>query len=144
MGRPLVAPPGLDPRVAVALRQAFADAMHDPELIAEGARMDLELGFVPGADVQAMVERLYKSPPDVIARARKRSSRRISRTNARRCLCSRQVSARHFSRHTRSKKKIKKFLASSRCIDAKICYDVSAGFCYEPAGVGAWLSTLRA
>jgi len=69
MGRPLVAPPGIDPRLAQALRQAFADAMRDPHLIAEGAKMDLELGFVSGADVQAMVERLYKSPPDVIARA---------------------------------------------------------------------------
>jgi tripartite-type tricarboxylate transporter receptor subunit TctC len=69
MGRPLVAPPGLDPRVVQALRQGFADAMHDPQLIAEGAKMDLELGFVSGADVQATVERLYTSPPDVIARA---------------------------------------------------------------------------
>jgi tripartite-type tricarboxylate transporter receptor subunit TctC len=69
MGRPLVAPPGLDPPVAHLLQQAFAGAMHDPQLIAEGAKMDLELGFVPGGDVQAMVERLYQSPPDVIARA---------------------------------------------------------------------------
>jgi tripartite-type tricarboxylate transporter receptor subunit TctC len=69
MGRPLVAPPGLDPRVAQALRQALADAMHDPQLIAEGAKMDLELGFVSGAEVQAIVERLYRSPAEVIARA---------------------------------------------------------------------------
>jgi tripartite-type tricarboxylate transporter receptor subunit TctC len=69
MGRPLVAPPGVDPRVAQALRQAFADAMRDPQLIAEAAKMDLELGFVSGADVQATVERLYKSSADVIARA---------------------------------------------------------------------------
>jgi tripartite-type tricarboxylate transporter receptor subunit TctC len=69
MGRPLLAPPGIDPRVTQALRAAFADAMRDPQLIAEGARMDLELGFVGGADVQATVERGYKSPPEVIARA---------------------------------------------------------------------------
>jgi tripartite-type tricarboxylate transporter receptor subunit TctC len=69
MGRPLVAPPGIEPRLAQALRQAFAEAMRDPQLIAEAAKMDLELGFVSGADVQAMVERLYRSPPDVIARA---------------------------------------------------------------------------
>jgi hypothetical protein len=43
--------------------------MRDPQLIAEGAKMDLELGFVPGVDVQALVERLYNSPPEVIARA---------------------------------------------------------------------------
>ena len=69
MGRPLVAPPGLDPSVGEALRSAFAAAMHDPELIGEAAKMDLELGFVSGADVQALVERLYSSPPEVIARA---------------------------------------------------------------------------
>src|SRR5437899_2469621 len=69
MGRPVLAPPGVDPRVAEALRRAFADAMHDPQFIAEGAKMDLELNFVSGADVQAMIERLYKAPPDVIARA---------------------------------------------------------------------------
>jgi hypothetical protein len=51
------------------LRDAFAEAMRDPQLIAEGAKMDLELGFVPGVDVQALVERLYNSPPEVIARA---------------------------------------------------------------------------
>ena len=43
MGRPLVAPPGLDPRVTEALRKAFADAMRDPQFIAEGDKIDLEL-----------------------------------------------------------------------------------------------------
>jgi tripartite-type tricarboxylate transporter receptor subunit TctC len=69
MGRPLIAPPGLDPTMVELLRAAFAAAMRDPQLIAEAAKMDLELGFVPGAEVQAMVERLYQSPPEVIARA---------------------------------------------------------------------------
>jgi tripartite-type tricarboxylate transporter receptor subunit TctC len=69
MGRPLVAPPGLHPSVGEALRAAFAAAMHDPQLIAEAAKMELELGFVGGADVQALVERLYRSPPKVIERA---------------------------------------------------------------------------
>jgi tripartite-type tricarboxylate transporter receptor subunit TctC len=69
MGRPVVAPPGLDPRVAQALRKAFADAMHDPQFIAEGAKIDMELNFVGGAEVQALIERLYQSAPDVVARA---------------------------------------------------------------------------
>ena len=69
MGRPLVAPPGLDPRVVQALRRGFADAMGDPQFIAEGAKMSLELEFVGGATVQSTVERLYQSPPAVIARA---------------------------------------------------------------------------
>src|SRR5262245_22411396 len=69
MGRPLVGPPGLEGRVGEVLRAGVAAAMRDPQLVAEGARMNLELEFVAGADVQALVERLYHSPPEVIARA---------------------------------------------------------------------------
>ncbi|HEV3373574.1 MAG TPA: hypothetical protein VG145_13575, partial [Xanthobacteraceae bacterium] len=61
---------GLDPRVAQALRAGFAAAMNDPELKAEGARTGLEINFVSGEDVQALVEGLYRSPPAVVARVR--------------------------------------------------------------------------
>ena len=70
MGRPLVAPPGLDARVTAALREGFAAAMQDPELLAEAERMGLEINTVPGEEVQALVEKLYRAPPGVIARAR--------------------------------------------------------------------------
>jgi len=69
MGRPLLAPPGLDAGVVRALRQGFADAMSDPELIAESERTGLEINFVSGSDVQALVARLYQNPPTVVARA---------------------------------------------------------------------------
>ena len=69
MGRPLVAPPGLDPRVVEAFREALEKAMHDPALIAEGAKMDLELNYVSGTKVQAIVERLYQAPLEVVMRA---------------------------------------------------------------------------
>jgi hypothetical protein len=44
-------------------------ARHDPALIAEAAKINLELNFASSEDVQALVERLYHSPSDVIARA---------------------------------------------------------------------------
>jgi len=69
MGRPLIAPPGLSPATAAALRRGFDEAMHDPDLIAEAAKIDLELNFVSGEEVQAMVERLYRLPPEVLRRA---------------------------------------------------------------------------
>ena len=69
MGRPLIAPPSLDPRLTQVLRDGFAAAMNDPELLAEGARTGLEINFVSGDDVQALVEGLYRSPPAVVARA---------------------------------------------------------------------------
>ena len=69
MGRPVVAPPGLDPKIVQALRKAFTEAMHDPQFIAEGAKIDMELNYVGGEEVQALIERLYKSAPEVISRA---------------------------------------------------------------------------
>jgi tripartite-type tricarboxylate transporter receptor subunit TctC len=69
MGRPLIAPPGLDPRLAQALRAGFAAAMNDPELLAEAERTGLEINFVSGDDVRALVEGLYGSPTAVVARA---------------------------------------------------------------------------
>jgi tripartite-type tricarboxylate transporter receptor subunit TctC len=69
MGRPVVAPPGVDPRVVEVLRKAFADTMRDPQFIAEGAKIGLELEFVSGQEVQSMVERLYRSPANVVSRA---------------------------------------------------------------------------
>jgi hypothetical protein len=38
-------------------------------LIAEAAKIGLELNFVSGESVQSLVERLYHSAPDVVARA---------------------------------------------------------------------------
>jgi len=70
MGRPVVAPPGMDPRVAVALRQGFADVMHDPEFVAECEKINLETRFVSGEDVQNIVDGLFALPADVVQQAR--------------------------------------------------------------------------
>jgi tripartite-type tricarboxylate transporter receptor subunit TctC len=69
MGRPVVAPPGVDLRVVDVLRKALADTMRDPQFIAEGAKIGLELEFVAGGEVQSLVERLYRSPAPVVSRA---------------------------------------------------------------------------
>jgi len=69
MGRPVVAPPGLEARVVDVLRTAFTATMRDPQFLAEGAKIGMELEYVSGADVQALVERLYRSPANVVKRA---------------------------------------------------------------------------
>lgn len=43
--------------------------MRDPGLIADAKKINLELNYVSGEDVQALVERLYRLPPGVISRA---------------------------------------------------------------------------
>jgi tripartite-type tricarboxylate transporter receptor subunit TctC len=71
MGRPVVAPPGLDPAVVATLRKAFADVMRDPSFIADCEKINLEINFVRGEDVQALMEQVSAFPKGVIAEARK-------------------------------------------------------------------------
>lgn len=68
MGRPFVAPPGVPSATVAMLRKAFAGAMHDPELIAETKRIDMEINYVSGKEIQALVEKLYAFPKDTVAR----------------------------------------------------------------------------
>jgi tripartite-type tricarboxylate transporter receptor subunit TctC len=71
MGRPLVAPPGLDPAVVAALRRGFAETMRDPGFIADCEKINLEINFVSGEDVQALMQQISALPESVIAEARK-------------------------------------------------------------------------
>src|SRR5215468_641924 len=63
---PLLAPPDLPQERVHELRNAFDAMMKDPELIAESARMMLDVDPVNGLELQALVERLYDTPPEVI------------------------------------------------------------------------------
>ena len=69
MGRPVVAPPGLDPRTVAVLRKAFDDTLKDPEFLAEAEKIGLEINHVSGEEVEALVKSLYALPKNVIARA---------------------------------------------------------------------------
>jgi tripartite-type tricarboxylate transporter receptor subunit TctC len=69
MGRPVVAPPGLDPRTVAALRKAFNDTLKDPEFLAEADKIGLEINHVSGEEVEALVKSLYALPKNIIARA---------------------------------------------------------------------------
>ena len=53
------------------LRSAFDAMMKDRELLAEAARQGLDVDPVSGAEMQALVARLYATPPDVIDLVRK-------------------------------------------------------------------------
>jgi tripartite-type tricarboxylate transporter receptor subunit TctC len=68
VGRPWVAPEGVPPKTVAILRKAFDDTMADPELRADAAKRKLDLDPTPGADIQAVVEDMYKTPPAVVER----------------------------------------------------------------------------
>jgi len=69
-GRPYVMPPGVPAERVAALRQAFVETFNDPALRAEGDKMQLDLDYMSGDDLQALVAKLYALPPNIVARAK--------------------------------------------------------------------------
>lgn len=70
MGRPYFLPDGVPAERVAALRKAFDDTVKDPAMAADFKRLKLELSPVPGEEIQAMLARVYATPPEVVARAR--------------------------------------------------------------------------
>jgi len=70
IGRPFIAPPGLSPEVTAMLRKAFDDTLRDPVFLAEMEKAKLEVNPVSGEETQALVARLFKTPPAVVERAK--------------------------------------------------------------------------
>ena len=70
IARPFAAPPSVPADRLAALRSAFSATMKDKEFLAEAAKQKLEVDPVSGADVQKLMEDLYKTPPEVLARAK--------------------------------------------------------------------------
>jgi tripartite-type tricarboxylate transporter receptor subunit TctC len=69
-GRPFVAPPGTNAEAVKILRDAFAAAMKDKELLADAEKAKIDINALDGAKVQDVVEKVYASPPAVVARAK--------------------------------------------------------------------------
>jgi tripartite-type tricarboxylate transporter receptor subunit TctC len=69
-GRPYVMPPGVPAERVAALRKAFVETLNDKALRAEGDKMQLDLDYMSGDDLQALVAKLYALPPAVVARAK--------------------------------------------------------------------------
>jgi tripartite-type tricarboxylate transporter receptor subunit TctC len=70
MGRPFFAPPGVPPERVKALRDAFEKTLKDPQFLAEAEKMGIEVQHVGGEAIHALLDRVYASPPEVIARAK--------------------------------------------------------------------------
>jgi len=70
MGRPFVVAPGVPADRIAALRTAFDATMKDETFLAEAKQQKMEIDPVPGAEINALLERVYTAPPAVIARIR--------------------------------------------------------------------------
>ena len=75
LGRSFAAPPGLPADRLAALRSAFANAVADPALLAEAAKLDLDINSQSGAEVQAFIERVHGFEPAIVERAKKALSK---------------------------------------------------------------------
>ena len=65
-GRPYAFPPDV-PRVRVdIMRKAFADALKDPELVAEAEKIKIDMTYRPPDRFEQLVKNLYDTPPDMI------------------------------------------------------------------------------
>ncbi len=69
-GRPFITPPGIPADRLKALQDAFAASLRDPDFLAEAEKRKLEVQYVSGPDLLAIIQKAYKSPPEVVARVR--------------------------------------------------------------------------
>ena len=66
--RPYFLAPGTPKARVQLLRKAFADTLKDPELLAEAKKANLEIEYVSGEDVDAIVQGLHKIEPAFVAK----------------------------------------------------------------------------
>ena len=69
MGRPFLAPPAVPQDRVDALRKAFMDTMNDKEFLADAEKAQLEIAPVAGDKVQALVQEIYQTPPEIAKKA---------------------------------------------------------------------------
>ena len=70
MGRPFVMPPGVPADRVKILRDAFDAAVKDPALLEDAKAQSMEIDPVSGAEINALLDRVYAAPADVVARLR--------------------------------------------------------------------------
>ena len=70
-GRTLIAPPGVPAARVVALRRAFDAVVKDQVMLSELTRAGMVIEPNTGEEVQAVVERMIATPPEIVARMRK-------------------------------------------------------------------------
>jgi hypothetical protein len=66
--RPLIAPPDVPAERIAVLRKAFAALAGDQEFLAEADKARIELGFVPGEEIDKVVALIAATPADIADR----------------------------------------------------------------------------
>jgi len=53
------------------LRRAFAETLHDPELVAEADRLKLDMTYRPPEDLERLVANLYETSSEMVETVKK-------------------------------------------------------------------------
>ena len=70
MGRPFLAPPGVPAERVKLLRDSFMQAVASPGLLEEAKKQKLEISPMSGGEIDALLAKYYKTPPEVIEKVR--------------------------------------------------------------------------
>jgi tripartite-type tricarboxylate transporter receptor subunit TctC len=68
--RSYIAPPGTPDEEIAILRKAFDETMVDPQFLADAEKAKISITPLQGTKVQALIEKLYATPKDVVERAK--------------------------------------------------------------------------
>ena len=70
-GQPIVVAPGTSPERIKLLRDGYAAALKDPELLADAKRAKMDVEFVSGEELQNLAQEVMNQPADVLERVKK-------------------------------------------------------------------------
>jgi tripartite-type tricarboxylate transporter receptor subunit TctC len=70
-GRPFVMPPDVPKDRVDAVRKAFDAMIHDAQFLAEAKKLRMDLDVLSGADMDALLKRVYASPAHIVDAARR-------------------------------------------------------------------------
>ena len=70
-GRAMIAPPGTRAELVKILRAAYAQALKDPELLAEAKKSNLDIDYTPGEQLQKLAREVMDQSPEVVEKVKK-------------------------------------------------------------------------
>ena len=69
-GRPYIMASEVPAERVAAMRKAFMDTFRDPAFLAEAKKMNLDVDPMSGEDLQALVRKVYETPPEIVELAK--------------------------------------------------------------------------
>ena len=75
-GRPFMMAAEVPRERVEALRTAFDATMRDPAFLEEAGKIKLDIRPLPGAEVQALITKVFSTPPEVVEKAKRAMTQR--------------------------------------------------------------------